>query len=462
MATENDSSLDARRVSGSNFVTMNIPFARFRFYVLAVAIFAGFNAVNLFAAELESKPSNPYFANFNPVKAPAPEDLLLQPGDKLAIIGDSITEQKMYSRIIETYLTVCAPQLKITARQFGWSGETAEGFLHRMTNDCLRFQPTVATLCYGMNDFRYRAYDPQTAQWYSNNYSAIVTSLKAINARVVLGSPGSVGKVPPWAVNNGATFEELNLDLCAFRNLDIGIAAQEKINFADVFWPMFVAGFDARQKYGNDFGLNGHDGVHPGWAGHLVMAYAYLKAMGLDGNIGTFTVDLGAKQAAVSDGHTLNSFENNTLSITSSRYPFCATGATNDDNSIRAGMALVPFNQDLNRLTLIVKNGSAQNYDVTWGDQTRTYTATQLAAGVNLAADFSTNPFSSAFDKVDAAVTAKQNYETRQIKEIFHGPEGQTDPNAAAALTEEVRQPLADAIAQAFAPVTYTIHIEPK
>jgi len=40
------------------------------------------------------------------------------------------------------------PQLQVTARQLGWSGETAEGFLRRMTNDCLRFQPTVSTLCY--------------------------------------------------------------------------------------------------------------------------------------------------------------------------------------------------------------------------------------------------------------------------------------------------------------------------
>jgi hypothetical protein len=102
------------------------------------------------AIELEPKPDDSYFAKFEPVKASASAGLLIQPGDRLAIIGDSITEQKMYSRIIETYLTLCVPDLKISTRQFGWSGETAEGFLHRMTNDCLRFQPTIATLCYGM------------------------------------------------------------------------------------------------------------------------------------------------------------------------------------------------------------------------------------------------------------------------------------------------------------------------
>ncbi len=430
--------------------------------VLLTAIFAALNTACLFAAEFESKPDDPYFAKFAPVKAPAPAGLLLQPGDRLAIIGDSITEQKMYSRIIETYLTVCVPELKITARQFGWSGETAEGFSHRMTNDCLRFQPTVATLCYGMNDHRYRAYDEPTGQWYSNNYSTVASILKDSGARVVLGSPGCVGKVPSWVGDQKASVEDLNLSLCRFRNIDIEIAAQEKINFADVFWPMFTAGFTAHQKYGADYAVSGHDGVHPGWAGHLIMAYAFLKAMGLDGDLGTFTVDLGAGTATASSGHTVDGFTNNTLTITSRRYPFCATGALDKDNSLRSGMTLVPFNAELNRLKLIVTGGTAQNYAVTWGDQTHDYSAAQLAAGVNLAEDFAVNPFSAAFAKVDAAVAEKQNYETRQIKELFHGPEGRADADATAALTEKARQPLAEAIVAAFVPVTHTIQIQPK
>ena len=125
-------------------------------------------------------------------------------------------------------------------------------------------------------------------------------------------------------------------------------------------------------------------------------------------------------------------------------------------------MTLVPFNAELNRLKLIVTGGTAQNYAVTWGDQTRDYSAAQLAAGVNLAEDFAVNPFSAAFAKVDAAVAEKQNYETRQIKELFHGPEGRADADATAALTEKARQPLAEAIATAFVPVTHTIQIQPK
>ena len=38
---------------------------------------------------------------------------VLEEGDRLAIIGDSITEQKLYSKYIETYLLACHPELQI-------------------------------------------------------------------------------------------------------------------------------------------------------------------------------------------------------------------------------------------------------------------------------------------------------------------------------------------------------------
>lgn len=434
-------------------------FTRFIALTILLAIHAA--AFTLRAAELESKPSDPWFARFEPVKAPQPSGLLLREGDRLAIIGDSITEQRMYSRILETYLTACIPELKVTARQFGWSGETAEGFLRRMTNDCLRFKPTIATTCYGMNDHRYRPYDEANGAWYRSNYGAVARALKSAGARVVLGSPGAVGITPRWAPNTSTPTEELNLNLCQLRNIGIEIAASENIGFADVFWPMLTAGFEAKRKYASDYAVPGKDGVHPDWAGHVVMAYAFLKALGLDGEIGTFTVDLAANRATASSGHTVEGFSENTLRLASSRYPFCATGALDKDNSIRSGMTLVPFNADLNRLTLVVKGGAAVNYAVTWGSETRNYSAAALARGVNLADEFVTNPFSEAFTKVDLAVADKQKYETRQIKDLFHGLEGKADMEATVVLTEKAREPLAQRISKALVPVQHSIRIQP-
>ena len=410
-------------------------------------------------AQLETKPADAYFTKFEPRKAPAPSGLRLQAGDRLAICGDSITEQKMYSRIMETYLTVCVPDLKVTVRQYGWGGERAPGFLARMTNDCLRFKPSLATTCYGMNDHGYRPYEETIGAEYRRASTAIVRAFKAHGTRVIQGSPGCVGTKaqPGW---DAAGVEAKNLNLCTLRNLGIEIAQQENVGFADVFWPMLTAGFAAQQRYDAGYAIAGKDGVHPDWAGQLVMAYAFLKAMGLEGDLGTITVDLPAGKATATQGHEVAGFADNELKLTSARYPFCAAGAPDKDNSIRSAMTLVPFNQDLNRLMLVVKGGAAANFKVTWGNASRSYPAGQLAKGVNLADDFGVNPFSEAFAKVDAAVAAKQNYETRQVKMLFHGDEGHADMDATAALTEQVRKPLADAIAAAFVPVTHTLRIE--
>ena len=284
---------------------------------LAVAL----SAVRLVAADLEPRPALPQLEKFEPIKAPRPSVLLLKQGDRLAIIGDSITEQRMYSRMIETYLTVCVPELEITARQSGWSGETAEGFARRMTNDALRFQPTIATTCYGMNDHRYRAYDEPNGQWYRSNQTAIVRAFKGSGARFVLGSPGCVGKMPGWVKSATGTIDDLNLNLNKFRNIDIEIAQAEQVGFADVFWPMITTFYEARQKFGDDYYISGKDGVHPGWAGQTVMAYAFLKGLGLDGQIGTLTVDLAGQTASATSGHETKGFANGQLKVVSRKFP---------------------------------------------------------------------------------------------------------------------------------------------
>ena len=416
------------------------------------------------AYEYEPKPAGADYAKFNPRKAPAPGPLLLKTGDRLAIIGDSITEQKMYSRLMETYLTACVPEMKITVRQFGWSGETAEGFLHRMTNDCLRFNPTVATLCYGMNDHKYRPFDMENSLWYLQNYSAVAANLEQAGARVVLGTPGCVGKVPGWTKSDAFTRDELNINLCAFRDIDLDIARTQDARFADVFWPMFKAGCDGQARYGttqNPYMIAGKDGVHPGWAGHLVMAYAFLKAMGLDGDLGTLTVDLSAQTATATAGHVVESFKDNELTVVSSKYPFCGGGGTNSDNSLRSGATLVPFFEELSRFRLVVKNATSPQNRVIWGNATNIYSPAQLAAGVNLAADFVDNPFSAPYRQVDELVAAKQAYETKQIKQVFHGSEGRADMAKAVARTEAERAPLAQAISDAVVPIRHTLKIVP-
>ena len=130
------------------------------------------------ARELLPRPAEAYFQPYEALKPAETAGLYLKEGDRLAICGDSITEQKMYSRLIETYLTVCVPQLKVTCRQYGWSGEQASGFVGRMKEDVLRFQPTVATTCYGMNDHHYVPYTAEIGAEYVKNQTEAVRQFK--------------------------------------------------------------------------------------------------------------------------------------------------------------------------------------------------------------------------------------------------------------------------------------------
>src|SRR3569833_875711 len=224
-------------------------------------------------AQSDSQSADAFFSKFQPVKAPQPKRLLLKKGDRLAISGASITEQKMYSRLVEEYLTMCVPELKITVRQFGMGSETTSGFLARMTNDCLRFSPTIATTCYGMNDFAGRPYDEQIGARYRTNSMAIIESFKSHGARVIQGSPGCVGLEHQWAKGTASSAER-NLSLCSLRNIGIEIAQQENVGYADVFRPMLTTNKKKQKQNNTNYLIAGSDGVHPNWAGHAVMTYA--------------------------------------------------------------------------------------------------------------------------------------------------------------------------------------------
>jgi lysophospholipase L1-like esterase len=165
-----------------------------------------------------------------------------------------------------------------------------------MDQDCLRFKPTIATLAYGMNDSRYRPFDATNGGWYEDHYTAIVRRFKENDVRVVVGSPGCAGKIAGWVKSRAGTLDQHNVHLCALRDIAMGVAEKENVAFADIFWPMLQAQILAPAQHNatddDPYEVAGKDGIHPGWAGQVVMAWTFLRAMGLDGDIGTITVDL--------------------------------------------------------------------------------------------------------------------------------------------------------------------------
>jgi len=123
-------------------------------------------------------------------------------------------------------------------------------------------------------------------------------------------------------------------------------------------------------------------------------------------------------------------------------------------------MALVPFDQELNRFTLKLTKPKAASYKVTWGSSAKTFTADQLKSGVNLAAEFTDNPLVAPFKEIQAAVLEKQTYETNQIKGMIHGAEGKADMEGTFARTEEERAKLVEKLAATVRPVEHVISIK--
>jgi hypothetical protein len=195
------------------------------------------------------------------------------------------------------------------------------------------------------------------------------------------------------------------------------------------------------------------------------MLYGYLQALGFDGSLGNFTIDLASKTATVDSGHAFKGeMEDITYTFTSSRYPFCADGLPDKDWSIRSGMTLVPLNQEFNRMMLKVTGLNAPRYRVAWMDQNcryeewHTYTAPELSAGVNLAEDFHLNPFSIMFNRLLDLIYQKQAIESNETWHTWE-MEGQSVAEGLAEC-ESQRSELFEAIKQAFVPVTHNIRIE--
>ena len=395
-------------------------------------------------------------------------DAALREGDCVAIVGDSITEQRLYSVYMEDYLLMCRPQLKLQVLQFGWGGETAPGFAGRMENDMLRFQPTVVTTCFGMNDGGYSPMSPDKAQRYRDGQKTIVRRSKQAGARlIVVGSPSCVDS--DTFRNDPVQAAMYNKTLLAERDIAREVAQAEGVAFADVIDPMLEVMAQAKARYGRQYPLAGGDGVHPGPNGHLVMAYALLKGLGCNGDLGRITVDLAEGKAEGSDGHQVLSSSDGVVEVQSSRYPFCFQGDPASPNSTRGVIRFFPFNQDLNRFLLVVRGGKAARYQVTWGKSSRVFTADELARGINLAAKFLDNPFSAPFAKVEQAIRQQQDYETPLVKTLIHNwPECKRllpdeaatfDHLAAAAIGRD--KTLREAAAAAVLPVRHQIRIEP-
>lgn len=392
---------------------------------------------------------------------------ILKKGDRLAIVGDSITAQKRYSRVIETYLRACMPHLDLYIMQFGKGSETARGLAQRMEYDLLTYNADVATLLYGMNDGGDKPYHQRRAKRFENGMIEVISRLKRAGVKIIVGAT-TVVDPDFFHVPKKSTPKQYNETLRRLSEISMKLAKKERFPFADIYNVMMDCMVRAKKKYGSEYNVAGKDGVHPEDNGHLIIAHVFLKTLGMNGDLGTIIVDMKGKSTA-KGGHKIVSSGRGTVKIKSTRYPFCFRGKKIAYGSEESMLPFLPFNKDLNRLILKVKNLRARTAKVTWGRHSKSFSRRQLSKGINLAAEFLDNPFCKPFQEFSLKVRYKQEYDLEINRDFIKKLLEIEDEKERIRLRDEQRPGLLKKYEQweqdlrrALKPVMHTITVKPE
>jgi lysophospholipase L1-like esterase len=202
---------------------------------------------------------------------PAPAQLLIKPGDRVAFMGDSITQQGGYVRLAQFVLNANYPDLKPTFLNAGISGQKAENMAPRFDKDMhLAEKPAWCFISVGINDVWHRLGappDPAVLEAYRANVTKMVEAAQAAGAQAVLLTPTVIQEDPN---------AEGNQRLQMYVDAEKQIAADKQCALVDLH-AMFLAALAAKPPA---LRLTA-DGVHMSPYGDAIMACGVLRALGV-------------------------------------------------------------------------------------------------------------------------------------------------------------------------------------
>lgn len=399
----------------------------------------------------------------------AERPIALRPGDRVAMLGDSITAQASYTRYLETYLELCSGIPDLSFMQFGWPGGTASHALERMEDDVLGYHPTVTTVMFGINDGKSKPYSDEIALPYKTNLIAIARRLKAAGSRALFLAPSTMD---PTHGDHAMFMATLNGMSARCREA----AAEEGAAFADVNAVHERVQNEMIAARGRSACRFSPDGVHDYPVGHFAILTSVLDGFVLDGRIAELTMDLKTGDATASEGHGVVAADSGKATFESLRYPFCfRPNPKNFGEDIAAVLPCTDFQGKHNRFMLKVAGLDSAEARVTWSDSSgksfeKTFAREALEKGVNLADAFRDNPFVVPFYAYFDRVLAKETFDldfTRTIVPFAKWTQEATGKDMKAEfkllwaeLLEEQARRMAE-LKRLHVPVRHTIAIKP-
>lgn len=331
-------------------------------------------------------------------------DFFFKDGDVVVMIGDSITEQHLYSNYVETWTVTRFPAWKLTFRNVGIGGDRSPGGNARFARDILIHKPTAMTVDFGMNDGGYGAFSDAVFKPYMEGLQGMADQAQAAKIRTawVTPQPLDTADQGPTALTN------YNLTLEKFSDGVKTIAEKNGGLFVDQFHPYLAVLDQARAKSPTYQRITGGDAVHPGPPGQALMAASILKGLSFPTLVSAVELDATGKIVAATNCK-VDQVVAKDGGLSFSRLDAALPYFPADAVSI---LTSAPLLEELNDYRLKVTGLAAGKYEVRLaGQKVAELTADQLAAGTNLAAAvLAVGPIAEQSKAVAAAVHKKNQF----------------------------------------------------
>lgn len=332
-------------------------------------------------------------------------DFFFKDGDVVVMIGDSITEQHLYSNYVEMWTVTRFPKWKLTFRNVGIGGDRSGGGNARFARDVLSYKPTAMTVDFGMNDGSYRDFSEDTFKPYMEGLQGMANQAKAGNIRAAWVTPqpldnGDQGPTALVAYNK--TLEKFSEGVKTIADKNGGL-------FVDQFHPYLSVLDSARSKGPKYERITGGDAVHPGPPGQALMAASILKGLSFPSLVSAAEIDAAGGKVNSAINCKVDNVVAKDGGVSFSRLDESLPFFPADAKSI---LASAPILEELNKYTLKVTGLAAGNYEVRLdGKKVATHTAAELAAGANLAAGaLQDGPIADQVKAIAAAIEEKNRF----------------------------------------------------
>jgi lysophospholipase L1-like esterase len=230
------------------------------------------------------------------------DDFSLKNGDRVVFYGDSITDQRLYTVIAETYVVTRYPKLDAVFVHSGWGGDRVTGggggpVDTRLQRDVIAYKPTVMTIMLGMNDGEYNVESEAVDKKFFDGYRHIVDSVRAAlpGIRITAIRPSPYDDVT-HAANFPGGYNEV---LISFGKWIANYAREAGLNVADLNTAVVRMVAKANEQNAEEARKIIPDRVHPSFAGHLIMAEELLKSWNARPVVSAVVIDASAGRPQV-------------------------------------------------------------------------------------------------------------------------------------------------------------------